>query len=83
MHKKRERQRERQRERERERERWKVCAERGVCREIENVCKSSGRECVCVCLERGRVYGERVTERERERERWKMCAERGKECVLK
>ena len=61
---------------ERERERWKVCAERGVCfeieevcREIEGACKGCGREC---------VFRERVCT-----ERWKVCAERGKECALK
>ena len=64
-----------------------------MCREIENACKDSERECVCVeiestckgsgweCVFRERERRER--EREREREIWNVCTERGKENVLK
>ena len=45
-----------------------------MCREIDIVCKGSGRECVYVCLERGIA-------RERERQRCKVCAERDGKCV--
>ena len=63
-------------DRERERVRDGKCVQREersvfwnivVCREIDIVCKGSGRECVCVCvcLERGRA---RETETEKERD---------------
>ena len=48
-----------------------------MCREIESACKGSWRECVCVCvrLERGRVY------RESEREMESVCVDRDRGCV--
>ena len=41
---------------------------------LESACKGSGRECVCVFGERGRVY--REIERERETQRDGKCVQR-------
>ena len=49
---------------------------------LESACKGSGRECVCVFGERGRVYREieRERERERHREMESVCREREEVC---
>ena len=56
-----------------------------MCREIENACKDSERECVFVCVEiestyKGSgwecVFRDRERERERERERDGTCVQR-------